>query len=209
MCDILPGKASVNPRPPFPLLLKHEHYHFGCMYCVPCEQVFHWSMFYHEYYKIWRRLGQLKALFVSILLWLLSFFFLTLRGPDRVGMHTMYGDGSAIPEKNVAHVRDVVWRNMKFNRWEKGDILMIDNFRVSHGRQVSSSLFLHLQAHMVKNSAYCLGVFRIFVRDVWKLLSIAYFIPCYLFSKTLYLYAVLSMLRSHHSPPSTLHREPS
>jgi len=29
-----------------------------------------------------------------------------------------------------------MWSNMVFNRWEQGDVLMIDNFRVSHGRQV-------------------------------------------------------------------------
>jgi len=116
-----------------------------CVYVCVCmrEQVFHWSMTYQEYYRIWLRHGQLKALILSIILWLLSFFFLTLRGPDRVGMHTMYGDGSTIPEKTIAHVRDVVWQNMKFNRWEKGDILMIDNFRVSHGRQVRVQLHFY------------------------------------------------------------------
>lgn len=56
-----------------------------------------------------------------------------------MGTHTEFGDGSSIPRKTVAHVRDVVWKNLVFNRWEKGDILLIDNFRVSHGRQVRSS----------------------------------------------------------------------
>lgn len=96
-------------------------------------------MLYQEYYRIWRRLGNLKFLLFAVLMWFLSFFFLSLRGRNRVGMHTEFGDGSVIPYSTVAHVRDVVWQNLVFNRWEKGDILMIDNFRVSHGRQVSKN----------------------------------------------------------------------
>ena len=53
-----------------------------------------------------------------------------------MAMHTCFGDGSEIPLADVTHVRDTLYKNMVFNRWEKGDIVMIDNFRVSHGRQV-------------------------------------------------------------------------
>ena len=51
-------------------------------------------------------------------------------------MHTCFGDGSEIPMRYMKHVRQKIYQNMIFNRWKKGDILMIDNFRVSHGRQV-------------------------------------------------------------------------
>ena len=102
------------------------------------SQVFHWSNFYQEYFRIWRRLGGVKYLLYSLIMWLLSFFFLGVMGRNRVGMHTEFGDGSAIPRSTITHVRNVVWRNLVFKRWEKGDILMIDNFRVSHGRQVST-----------------------------------------------------------------------
>lgn len=97
--------------------------------------VFHWSMLYQEYYRVWRRLGGLKFLLLSAITWLLSCFFLNVLGRNRVGMHTEFGDGSSIPNSTIVHVRDVVWKNLVFKRWEKGDILMIDNFRVSHGRQ--------------------------------------------------------------------------
>ena len=63
-------------------------------------------------------------------------FFLKIFGPMNVGFHTTFGNGEEIPESYQEHLRDVVWRNMVFNRWERGDVLMIDNFRVSHGRQV-------------------------------------------------------------------------
>ena len=55
----------------------------------------------------------------------------------KLGMNTCYGDGTTLPLKTVSHVRDTVWKNLVFNRWQQGDVLMIDNFRVSHGRQVS------------------------------------------------------------------------
>ena len=93
-------------------------------------------MLYQEYYRVWRRLGGLKFLVLSAFMWLLSLIFLNVFGRNRVGMHTEFGDGSSIPNSSIVHVRDVVWKNLVFNRWEKGDILMIDNFRVSHGRQV-------------------------------------------------------------------------
>ena len=57
--------------------------------------------------------------------------------PAGMGMHTMFGDGSEIPLSDVAHVREIIHKNMVFDRWRKGDLLIIDNFRVSHGRQVS------------------------------------------------------------------------
>jgi alpha-ketoglutarate-dependent taurine dioxygenase len=31
-------------------------------------------------------------------------------------------------------VRKVVWSNIVVYRWKKGDIVMLDNHRVSHGR---------------------------------------------------------------------------
>ena len=53
-----------------------------------------------------------------------------------MGFHTFFGDGTEVSEDDLKHVRDVTWKNMVFARWKEGDIVMIDNFRVSHGRQV-------------------------------------------------------------------------
>lgn len=53
-----------------------------------------------------------------------------------MAMHTTFGDGTEIPLADVNHVRETMYKNMVFNRWRKGDLLMIDNFRISHGRQV-------------------------------------------------------------------------
>lgn len=62
-----------------------------------------------------------------------------------MGMHTMFGDGSEIPLSDVSHVKEIVHKNMVFDRWRKGDLLMIDNFRVSHGRQVSIPTLIALR----------------------------------------------------------------
>ena len=62
-------------------------------------------------------------------------------GPKNMAMHVCFGDGSEIPLADVTHVRNILYKNMVFNRWEKGDIVMIDNFRVSHGRQVFTSYY--------------------------------------------------------------------
>lgn len=89
-----------------------------------------------ELYRVYKRLGHLKYLLFSWAMWFLKFLFLNILGPNWIGFHTSFGDGSEIPEFYMKHVRDVMWNNMVFNRWEQGDVLMIDNFRVSHGRQV-------------------------------------------------------------------------
>ena len=61
----------------------------------------------------------------------MKFFYLGVLGPSRVGFHSSFGDGSEIPEAYLEHVRDVVWANMVFNRWELGDIVMIDNYSLT------------------------------------------------------------------------------
>ena len=95
-------------------------------------------MIWDELYRVYRRIGAIKYLILSILAFLAKFVFLNMRGGSKCGFHTTYGDGTEIDERDARHVRDVMWKNMVFNRWRKGDIVMIDNFRISHGRQVST-----------------------------------------------------------------------
>ena len=90
-----------------------------------------------EYYRIYKRLGKVKYLIFSWILWLLKAVLFIFLGPMGVGFHACFGDGSEIPEPYLEHIRDVMWKNMVFNRWELGDIVFIDNYWISHGRQVS------------------------------------------------------------------------
>jgi len=49
-------------------------------------------------------------------------------------MNTCYGDSSVIPDTEMSKVRKVIWKNMVAYEWKKGDIIILDNQRVSHGR---------------------------------------------------------------------------
>jgi alpha-ketoglutarate-dependent taurine dioxygenase len=54
--------------------------------------------------------------------------------PEERGMHSTYLDGSEIPDEDLEHVRDVVWRNLIVEPWRQGDVVAIDNHSMSHGR---------------------------------------------------------------------------
>lgn len=56
------------------------------------------------------------------------------RASDEHGMHCTYEDGREIPDADMEHVRDVVWRNMVIEPWRLGDVVAIDNHSTSHGR---------------------------------------------------------------------------
>ena len=99
-------------------------------------QVFHSFMMPDEFYRIYKRLGSIKYWILSWFAWILKIFLLNFLGPMKVGFHTTFGDGTEIPDPVNTHVHDIIWKNLVFNRWKKGDVVMIDNFRVSHGRQV-------------------------------------------------------------------------
>jgi alpha-ketoglutarate-dependent taurine dioxygenase len=49
-------------------------------------------------------------------------------------MHCTFGDGEEIPDHAMDAVRDAIWSNMVFFPWRRGDVLVIDNARVAHGR---------------------------------------------------------------------------
>ena len=53
---------------------------------------------------------------------------------DERAMECTYLDGREIPDTDMDHVRDVVWRHMVIERWRKGDVVAIDNHSTSHGR---------------------------------------------------------------------------
>ena len=46
-----------------------------------------------------------------------------------------FGDGAAIPESDLTHIREVMDSEEKLFDWEKGDVLVCDNLLVAHGRE--------------------------------------------------------------------------
>lgn len=53
---------------------------------------------------------------------------------DEQAMHCTFGDGTEIADADMDRVRDAIWKNMEFVRWQRGDVVAIDNFAVAHGR---------------------------------------------------------------------------
>lgn len=53
----------------------------------------------------------------------------------KMGLNATFGDGTPITAMEMHEIRSAVHRNMVYSRWQLGDIMCIDNFAVSHGRQ--------------------------------------------------------------------------
>ena len=53
---------------------------------------------------------------------------------EELPMYVTYGDGSKISPERVKQIESTVHKVSVSNKWEKGDLLMIDNVLVSHGR---------------------------------------------------------------------------
>jgi alpha-ketoglutarate-dependent taurine dioxygenase len=57
-----------------------------------------------------------------------------MQSAEDQAMHVTYEDGREIPDEDIEAVREAVWRHMVITPWERGDVLAVDNFSVSHGR---------------------------------------------------------------------------
>jgi alpha-ketoglutarate-dependent taurine dioxygenase len=55
-------------------------------------------------------------------------------GIDNLPTHAYYGDGTPIDEDDLNHVREVMWDNAVIFPWKQGDVLVLDNHLVAHGR---------------------------------------------------------------------------
>lgn len=59
---------------------------------------------------------------------------LRLCGEENLPTHAYYGDGTVITDEELDEVRKVMWDNAIAFRWERGDVLLLDNYLVAHGR---------------------------------------------------------------------------
>ena len=61
-------------------------------------------------------------------------FLLELHGPDGLPFATRFGDGSPIPEDVVDEINAAHEKHAVREQWQAGDLLVVDNLRVAHGR---------------------------------------------------------------------------
>jgi len=95
---------------------------------------FHLSAAFGEY----RRIFKLRSSLRYWALWRFARFMVWARrhlhSADEQAMHVTYEDGREISDVDVEAVREAVWRHMVITPWQRGDVLAIENFSVSHGR---------------------------------------------------------------------------
>jgi alpha-ketoglutarate-dependent taurine dioxygenase len=58
-----------------------------------------------------------------------------LFGADRLPRHATYGNGEEIAAEDLEHVRAAFRRNEVTFPWQPGDVLLLDNMQVAHGRR--------------------------------------------------------------------------
>merc|ERR1712046_45303 len=65
-------------------------------------------------------------------------------GASRINKSDMFfGDGGALSAEELQHVDEVTRRNIQFVKMEKGDVVLLDNYMVMHGRNVFSGTRKH------------------------------------------------------------------
>ncbi|MFT3766460.1 MAG: alpha/beta fold hydrolase [Minicystis sp.] len=98
------------------------------------SQVFHLSAVPAEYRKIAQRMGPVPYAGLALVAEAAVRLKTRTQGVEEQAMHCTYGDGTPIPDSDMDAVREAIWTNMVFFKWRKGDVLIIDNDAVAHGR---------------------------------------------------------------------------
>ncbi len=96
--------------------------------------VFHASAGPQEYRRIAKRMGAVPWRGWQAAAAALRWWEGLRRDPEDGAMHVTFADGGTIPDADFDAVRDALWKHMVFPRWERGDVVAIDNASVSHGR---------------------------------------------------------------------------
>lgn len=98
------------------------------------SQVFHWTTFPEELWYAFCRMKSLQLFIHFLLVSIFTFVKYGLLGYE-MSLDITFGDGTPISCQQMREIRKAIHKNMVFSRWQKGDILCIDNFSTSHGRQ--------------------------------------------------------------------------
>ena len=55
--------------------------------------------------------------------------------PDELPRNAFYGDGSEIEDSVANYIRDLYEQHAVRFAWQHGDVMLVDNFLASHGRE--------------------------------------------------------------------------
>lgn len=98
------------------------------------SQVFHLSAAPGELRRIYQRTGELR----SLALWRFAQAAVAAKrrfgASDEMALHCTHRDGREIADSDLEAVRDTIWRHMIAEPWQAGDMVVIDNYSISHGR---------------------------------------------------------------------------
>ncbi|MBM9548541.1 TauD/TfdA family dioxygenase [Leptospira sp. 201903074] len=97
------------------------------------SQTFHYQAAVSEVWKIFKRQKTFRSLGVALLLTLLTLI-KRISGQESHDVHVTYGNGEEITTKEMKSISNLFWKHLVAIPWQTGDVLIIDNFSVSHGR---------------------------------------------------------------------------
>lgn len=98
------------------------------------SQVFHLTQAPGEFRRIAERQDPIRMYALALVASGLVALQRRLKSDEEQAMQCTYGDGSPIPDSDMEAVRDAIWKNLRAFRWRASDVVVIDNFAVSHGR---------------------------------------------------------------------------
>ena len=58
-----------------------------------------------------------------------------VHGEEAIGQYVMFANRSAIPEAVADELRALIWKHTVVYPYQRGDVVILDNFRIAHGRQ--------------------------------------------------------------------------
>lgn len=98
------------------------------------SQVFHLSSAPDEYRRILKRQDWIELHCLELLSKSMVFAKKRFVKTEDQALHCTFGDGTPIADSDMNAVRDAIWQNMVIFPWQRGDVVVIDNAAIAHGR---------------------------------------------------------------------------
>lgn len=97
-------------------------------------QVYHPGGVLLEYEHIVAYQQTLRSKLVNLVLKLVNALRRQFGDPEHYDLNATYGDGTPIERSELEEIVNTTWRHLACFRWLPGDLLVVDNYSVSHGR---------------------------------------------------------------------------